>query len=213
MLPRAVAAATVALAALAATATSPAAVPRVTLVIERTYDPECFCYRLRFRGAISPPAAKEYVAVTQRKCGFGFATSVAGASTRADGSWTATAGVTGSTAATYRARWGRRLSKPVRVRPQLRMQLLKLGLERYRVTVNTGEARQPMAGRFVELQRLAAGSWKRIRRVPLAAERGMFGSFSATFTVRKRALRVRVVVPQKSAAPCFATTFSQTFVS
>jgi hypothetical protein len=214
MLPRAVAAAaTVALAGLLAITMAPAAAPRVTLEIERAYDPDCFCYRLRFRGAISPPAAKEYVAVTQRKCGFDFATSVAGASTRADGSWTATSSVAGNTAATYRARWGRRLSKPVTVRPRLRMQLLKLGLERYRVSVNTGEARQPMTGRFVELQRLAAGSWERIRRVPLTADRGVFGSFSATFTVRKRGLRIRVVVPQKSAAPCFATTLSQTFVS
>jgi hypothetical protein len=214
MLPRAAAAAaTVALAGLAATAAAPAAAPRVTLAIERAYDPECFCYRLRFRGVIRPAAAKEYVAVTQRKCGFGFATSVAGGSTRADGSWTATSSATGATSATYRARWGRRLSKPVTVRPLLRMQLLKLGVERYRVSVNIGEARQQMAGRFVELQRLAAGSWKRVRRVRLAADRGVFGSFSATFAVRKRGLRMRVVVPEKSAGPCFATTLSQTFVS
>jgi hypothetical protein len=208
-----VAAATAALAGLAATTTAPAAAPHVTLVIERVYEPACYCYRLRFRGVVSPRAGNEYVAVTQRKCGFGFATSVAGASTRADGSWTAEASVPGSTSATYRARWGRRLSKPVRVRPQLRMQLLKLGVERYRVTVNTGEARQQLAGRFVQLQRLAAGSWTRIRRVRLAADRGVFGSFSATFAVRKRGLRIRIAVPQKSAAPCFAPTLSQTFVS
>jgi hypothetical protein len=208
-----VAAATAVLAGLAASTTAPGAAPRVTLVVERAYDAGCYCYRLRFRGVVSPRAGNEYVAVTQRKCGFGFATSVAGASTRADGSWTAQAPVSGSTSATYRARWGRRLSRPVRVRPQLRMQLLKLGVERYRVSVNTGEARQEMGGRFVELQRLAAGSWTRVRRMRLAANPGAFGSFAATFAVRKRGLTMRVVVPAKSAVPCFAPTLSQTFVS
>jgi hypothetical protein len=206
----------VAVAALAAGvgASTPAAqAPRVTLEIERAYDPGCYCYRLRFRGVVSPRAAREYVAVTQQKCGFGFATSVAGASTRADGSWTVTSSVAGSTSATYRARWGRRLSRPVSVRPPLRMQLTKVGAQRYHVSVSIGETRQDMRGRFVELQRLAAGSWKRVRRVRLAADRGAFGSFSAGFAVRTRGLRMRVAVPHKSAAPCFATTLSQTFVS
>jgi hypothetical protein len=187
--------------------------PRVTLELERFYDPGCYCYRLRFRGLVSPRAAREYVAVTQQKCGFDFATSVAGASTRADGSWTAASSVAGTTSATYRARWGRRLSRPVRVRPPLRMQLAKVGPQRYHVSVSTGEAQQTMDGRFVELQRLAAGSWTRVRRERLTADRGAFGSFSARFTVRTRGLRMRVVVPQKSAAPCFTRTLSQTFVS
>jgi hypothetical protein len=208
-----VAAATAALAGIAATTTDPAAVPRVTLAIERAYDPACYCYRLRFRGVVSPPAANEYVAVTQRKCGFGFATSVAGASTRFDGSWTAGASVAASTSAAYRARWGRRLSRPVTVRPPLKIRLTKVAAERYQVSVSTGEAKQKMGGRFVEVQRLAAGSWTRVRRVRLDADRGALRSFSATFAVRKRGLRMRVVVPNKTAAPCFATTLSQTFVS
>lgn len=99
------------------------------------------------------------------------------------------------------------------VRPQLTMRLTKLAAERYRVSVSTGEAQQKMAGRLVELQRLAAGSWTRVRRVRLAADRGALASFSATFAVRTRGLRMRVVVPEKSAAPCFTTTLSQTFVS
>lgn len=185
----------------------------VTLAVERVYDAACYCYRLRFRGIISPPRPREYIAVTQQKCRFDFATSVAGASTRADGSWAATASVSGGIAATYRARWRRRVSKPVTVRPSLKIRLAKLALDRYRVSVSTGEAKQQMAGRFVELQRLAAGTWSRVRRVRLAPDRGVFGSFSASFVVRKRVLRMRVVVPQKSAAPCFATTLSQTFVS
>lgn len=205
-------AAAAALAAVDTTGTS-AAAARVTLTLERAYDPSCYCYRLRFRGLVFPAAANEYVAVTQRKCGFTFATSVAGASTRADGSWAATASVSGGIAATYRARWWRRVSKPVTVRPSLKMRLAKLALDRYRVSVSTGEARQQMAGRFVELQRLAAGTWTRVRRVRLAADRAAFASFSVTFSVRKRGLRMRVAVPPRSAAPCFVTTLSQTFIS
>ena len=181
-----VTAATAALADLAATTTAAAATPRVTLEIQRAYDPGCSCYRLRFRGVIRPRARNEYVAITQQKCGFDFATSIAGASTRADGSWTAPASFPGSGSATYRARWGRRLSRPVTVRPPLRMRLAKVAAERYHVSVSTGEAQQRMGGRLVELQRLAAGSWTRVRRVRLAADKAAFGSFSVTFAVRKR---------------------------
>jgi hypothetical protein len=213
---RTVCAIAVAGAALLTASTSAARDPAkasLTLVVDRAYDPECYCYRLRFRGAISPPAANEYIAITQRKCGLDFATSVAGASTRADGSWVAKSSVPESSSGTFRARWGRRVSKPVTVRPQMRLQLTKLRAQRYGVTVSTGDAQQEMSGRFVELQRLAAGGWRRVRRARLTADRGAFGTFEATFTVRKRGLRMRIVVPEKSAAPCFATTLSQTFVS
>lgn len=207
----AIAVTAVALAAFAPTTAAPTG-ESVTLEVDRFYDSACYCYRLRFRGVISRRARNEYVAVTQRKCGFNFATSVAGASTRADGSWVAKSSVASNSSATYWARWGRRLSKPVTVRPQMGIRLTKLRTDRYRVTVSTGEARQRMAGRFVELQRLSAGSWTLVRRARLAAERGVFGSFSATFIVRTRGL-MRIAVPGKSAAPCFTTTLSQTFVS
>jgi hypothetical protein len=202
-----------ALAGFASTSSAAPAAARVTLEIERFYDDDCFCYYLRFRGVVSPPARNEYVAVMLRECGLSFATSVAGASTRANGSWVAKSTVASNSSATYWARWGGRLSKPVTVRPQMSIRLTKLGAKRYRVTVNKGEVRQKMVGRFVELQRLAAGSWTRVRRARLAADPGAFGSFSATFVVRTRGLRMRIAVPDKSAAPCFATTLSQTFVS
>jgi hypothetical protein len=194
-------------------ANAASATDRVTLELDRVYDPDCYCYRLRFRGVIAPPAPNKYVAVTQRKCGLNFATSVAGASTRADGSWMAKSAVPVSSSATYRARSGDRLSKPVVVRPRMRVQLTKLGPERYRVGVSTADAQQNMAGRFIELQRLAAGSWVLVRRERLTADPRAVGSFAATFRVRTRGLRMRTVVPAKSAAPCFTTGVSQTFYS
>jgi hypothetical protein len=186
---------------------------RVTLEVERVYDPECYCYRLEFSGVISPPAPREYVAVTQRKCGLSFATSIAGASTRADGSWVAKSAASPTVSATYRVRWESRLSRPVTVRPRIGIRLTKLSAERYRVTVSTADAQQKMAGRSIELQRLTAGSWVLVRRVRLTAQRRAFGVFSADFAVRTRGLRMRTAVPAKSAAPCFTPAVSQTFVS
>jgi hypothetical protein len=185
----------------------------VTLEVDRVFDDECYCYLLRFRGMISPRARNESVAVTQRKCPLNFATSVAGASTRRNGSWEVTSTIRSNSSATYWARWNGHLSKPVTVRPHVGIQLVKLSARRYRVTVNTRDAKQKMAGRFVELQRLAAGSWKRVRRFPLTGDAALFGNFSATFAVRTRGLRMRVVVPRNSASPCFKPTISQTFFS
>jgi hypothetical protein len=196
--------------------TSPAdAAGGVTLRLERAYDDGCFCYYLRFRGRISRRRANEYVAVQQRKCGLDFATSVAGASTRADGSWVVSSSVPTSTSATYRARWSGRLSKPITVRPPIGIRLTKLTPQRYRVEVSTTDARQNIAGRFVELQRLAAGSWTRVRRTRLAVPplAGEIGSYTATFVVRTRGLRMRIAVPERSAAPCFTANVTQTFVS
>jgi hypothetical protein len=203
-----------AFAALTPTEAAPAK-ERVTLELDRYYDAACYCYRVRFRGAIFPRRANEYVAVTQRRCGFGLATAVAGASTRADGSWLVSSSVASDTSATYRATWGASRSGPVTVRPRIPVQLERLARQRYRVEVNTPDARQNMAGRFVELQRLGATSWTRVRRTPLAgdASPGAAGSYSATLVVRRRGLRMRIAVPKKSAGPCFTANVTQTFVS
>lgn len=203
----------VAAAALAASSTTSASSVRksVTLEVDRVFDDECYCYLLRFRGVISPRAGAEYVAVTQRKCGLNFATSIAGASTRWNGYWEVTSTVRSDSSATYRARWKGRLSRPVTMRPHMGIQLVKLSAQRYRVTVNTRDVKQEMTGRSVELQRLATGRWARVRRLPLAVDATLFGSFSATFVVRARGLRMRIVVPKNSAAPCFERTISPTF--
>jgi hypothetical protein len=197
----------------AATATSAPVSKRVTLSVDRVFDDECYCYLLRFRGGISPRQGARYVAVMQRKCGLNFATSVAGDSTRWDGYWEVTSTIRSDSSATYWARWNGHLSKRVTMRPQMGIRLTKASAQRYRVTVSTGDARQNMAGRFVELQRLAQGSWLRVRRARLAADKALFGSFSASFTVRIRGLKMRFVVPKKSAAPCFKPTISRAFFS
>jgi hypothetical protein len=202
----------------AATATG-AAAQRVTLAVERVFDPVCQplpgqapsaargCTRLRFTGTISSGAANEYVAVLHQRCGVsGVGTSVVGAQTEERGSWEAT---WGAAAGTYRARWmdnaGRiGTSEPVRFRDSVPLSLTKLSSYRQRVSV-TGD--HNMKGRIVELQRYSAGRWRLVRRTRLVRTGGSYAtSSSATFIVRRRGLVLRAFVPAKSAAPCYTPT-------
>jgi hypothetical protein len=70
---------------------------------------------------------------------------------------------------------------------------------------------QNMQGRVVELQRLVGGQWRRVRSARLARVRR--GGFDAIFTVQRRGLNLRVLVPARSAAPCYSATASEMFVS
>lgn len=194
----------------------------VTLTVERFFEPACSpapgqaaspsrggCHKLRFAGSISSRAANEYVAVLHQRCGSsGVGTSVVGTQTGEGGLWEATWGLT---AGTFRARWmdnaGRiGTSDPVSYRGPLQLSLTKLSGFRQRVGV-AGD--QDMKGRIIELQRLAAGQWRLVRRTRLVADLGSYGrSSSATFIVRRRGLVLRAYVPPKSASPCYAATAS-----
>lgn len=76
-------------------------------------------------------------------------------------------------------------------------------------------AQSNLNGRFIALQRLAGGRWTHVRRARLvsAGFAGYGGRYEATFTVRKRGLRLRILVPAKSAAPCNAPAATETFIS
>jgi hypothetical protein len=187
-----------------------AAAADVTLRMERFYDNACRCYKLRFSGTIASGAANEYVTILRQACGSRSPTAIAGASTRAGGAWEAEP-VMGarpeSDSSTYRARWNGRLSEPLTFRGKPQVSLVELGGGRYRVMVS---ADQNMKGRRIELQRLVGGQWRRLRSARLARFRG---DFAATFTVRRRGLSLRAVVPARSAAPCYSATASATFTS
>jgi hypothetical protein len=182
----------------------------VTLRVERFYDNACRCYKLRFSGTIPSGQANEYVVVLRQECGAASSTAIAGGLTQAGGGWVGDP-VTGARpeadSSTYRARWNGRLSERVVFRPKLLMSLTKLGGGRYRVRVDT---QQNLKGRPVELQRLVGGQWRRVRSARLARVGGGFG---AILTVRRRGLNLRVLVPARSAAPCYSATASETFVS
>jgi hypothetical protein len=201
-----VAAATAALAATAGGA--PAA--DVTLRVERFWSEACRCYKFRFAGAISSRAANEYVTVVQQKCGKSFSTSVAGTTTREGGFWEVESnGPVGG--GTFRARWNNSLSDPVSHRQDLSVLITRLGGGRVRVGVTSFDLPLKLKGKIVELQRPSAGQWTRVRRARFSVRRP--GSFSATFTVKRRGLTLRAFVPAESAAPCYAATASKTWSS
>ena len=187
----------------------------VSLEVVRFFDPACQCYKLRFSGTIPSTRANEYVTIMAQPCGARSSTAFSGASTREGGTWSAETWERGG--ATYRALWNGRLSEPVRLRTETKItiNLHRLPRRRLRVSVSTGNSPQSMHGRFVELQRLAAGRWIRVRRERLVGygSAGYGGAYAITLKVRARGLKMRILVPEASAAPCFVESVSRTFVS
>jgi hypothetical protein len=179
----------------------------VTLEIQRLPDG-----RVRFSGRISSAQANEYVTVLAQRCGQASSTAFTGSSTEEGGFWHVDAFEPGS--GTYRARWKNQLSEPITIalRTPVRINLTKLPGKRFRVWVF---AQSNLSRRFIALQRLAGGRWTHVRRARLVAAgfAGYGGRFEATFAVRKPGLRLRIVVPAKTAAPCHAPAVTETFVS
>jgi hypothetical protein len=179
----------------------------ITLEIQRHPDG-----RVTFFGRIPSGQANEYVTVLSQRCGQTSFTAFTGASTEEGGAWHVDAYPLGS--AVYRARWNNRLSRPITIasRPPVRINLTKLPERRFRIWLF---AETNLSGRFIALQRLAGGRWIHVRRARLASagSAGSAGRFEATFAVRKRGLRLRVVVPAKTAAPCNAPATTETFTS
>jgi hypothetical protein len=168
--------------------------------------------RVRFSGRIPSGQANEYVTVLSQRCGQKSFTAFTGSSTEEGGAWHVDAYQPGS--AVYRARWDNQLSKPITIasRAPVRINLTKLPGRRFRAWLF---AETNMSGRFIALQRLAGGRWIHVRRARLASAgfAGYGGRFEATFVVRKRGLRLRIVVPAKAAAPCNAPATTETFTS
>lgn len=185
----------------------------VTMKVERFFEQEFGVWRLRFTGVIPSGAANEYVAIMHQKCGYRFSTAIGGATTSEGGVYEAIPrfGVPPQSG-TFRAQWKGRLSDPVTLSSPVQLRLSKLPGRRYRVSIS---AESNLSGRFVALQRLAGGRWTHVRRARLVSggQAGYAGYFDATFTVRRRGLRLRILVPEKTVAPCHDATASATFVS
>jgi hypothetical protein len=196
---------------------SPAAVAApsqdMTLKVERFYEQQFGMWRLRFTGAIPSGAANEYVAVLHQKCGQRFSTAIGGATTGEGGFYEAIPRFGNPPqSGTFRALWKGHRSDPITLRSPVRITLERGSGRRYRVRV---AADSDLSGRFVALQRLAGGRWTHVRRARLVPYgQGGYGTFyTAAFKVRKRGLRLRIFVPEKTAAPCHEPAASQTFVS
>jgi hypothetical protein len=194
----------VAAALLSAFAATAAAAPtqEVTLRVSHSPDPVTKVDRVFFSGVIPTRAAGESVTVMYERCGLNFSTAVAAATTQEGGVWEAAPSV-GVGSGLFRARWNNRLSDPVRYRAPARVFFSRQRGRTFRVAVVT-EAQ--LGGRFVALQRLAGGRWVHVRRIRLELD----GAYVASFAVPRRGLRLRIFVPAKTAAPCYAAAASQT---
>jgi hypothetical protein len=185
----------------------------VTMSVDRFFEQQYGLWRLRFTGTISSGAADEYVAILHQRCGARSATAIGGATTQSGGSYEAIPRF-GSPpqSGTFTALWKGQRSDPITLRSPVTLRLSKLPGRRYRVSIS---AESNLSGRFVALQRLAGGRWTHVRRARLVSggQAGYAGYFDAMFTVRKRGLRLRILVPEKTVAPCHDATASATFVS
>lgn len=162
-----------------------------------------------FSGRLANGAEGELVTVLAKGCPRDSETAVAGATTVAGGFWEAEAATASQrTAMTYRARWEGRFSEPVKVWTPIFVNAAKAGPRSVIVFVETSGALQNLNRKFVQLQRFdrSTGRWRLYKRASLRRNTGpgLFPfSFTTTFRQVRRGLTVRVLVPRKTAAPCY----------
>jgi hypothetical protein len=157
---------------------------------------------LRFSGEVPTAKAGDEVTVLGRDCGSGPDRVVGGTITDARGVWLEE-DVWPLPNGSYRARWNGRLSEPVRVKNLTMHFSVKKSRGARRWTVGAiGVQGFEWTGRKVVLQRQAAtGRWIRLRDARLRQTTPWY--FAATFAISGRGLRVRVLFPTATVAPCF----------
>ena len=163
--------------------------------------------RHTFSGSIASGAGGGLVTVLAKSCPRRSETAVAGATTVAGGSWEADA-VSQRTAITYRARWDGRFSEPVTIWSPIFVNAGRAGPRSVIAFVDTAPAFQNLSRKFIQLQRFdrSTDRWVFYKRARLKRNTGagLFPfNFTTTFRRVGRGLTVRVLVPRKTAAPCY----------
>jgi hypothetical protein len=206
---------TAALSSWAAAAQAP-----ITLGV-RTFVDENLGRSLAYAGAISSGSAGERVTVLAKVCPRGYYQSVATATTEVGGFWRAET-VPALPTATFRARWKDRFSKTVRFwspidlrRAIRRASAPSLQNGAVTVALDSTDTQQNLTRGVIELQRYdqPTGRWLRHRRANLRRDVRSSFTFLATFGRLPGGLLLRVLVPRKTAAPCYLPQVSQTFSS
>jgi hypothetical protein len=200
--------------------------PRVTIRADVRFDPGTRTREIQLSGAVASGAAGETVGIEAKECGprHRFYRIVGGTRTVERGLWqlsTERGGVDFIQLppnAYFRATWRDSVSEPVLVRVPLVVWVTWRPRRRVvDVSVSTHTSGQNVRGRFVELQRQAAGTgdWVRVRRARLAARPQLRGArlFGARFAVPTRGLTLRVFAPAETGAPCFSAAASETWRS
>jgi hypothetical protein len=211
----AIAVSTVALSSWAAAGQAP-----ITLEV-RTFVDENLGRGLAYSGAISSGDAGDRVSVLAKVCPRDYYRLVATATTGAGGFWRAET-VPALPTATFRARWRGRFSHAVRFWSpiDLRRAIRRAGASgvpngAVTVALDTTDTQQNLTRKVVELQRyhVATWTWLRHRRANLRRSLRSPFMFTATFRRLRHGLSLRILVPKKTAAPCYLPQASQTFSS
>jgi hypothetical protein len=181
-----------------------------------------------FSGTISNRAAGEYVEVVGRYCWASGDRLIAGATTSGGGGWRVEnpsseppypPSTPVHSGTTLRARWNGQYSEPVTWRVPARPWVARISGTRTWVvhaTPGSPTGQPSLQGKRVELQRLTAGGWVRIRSARLVRKASLkWGPFNyqASFTVPTRGLRLRAYLPVQSAAPCYLPGGSESWRS
>jgi hypothetical protein len=175
-----------------------------------------------FAGTVSSEAAGETVDVLGQDCGTSGWRLISGTHTRAGGGWRVENPLSEPpwrytqvhSGITYRARWNNQLSEPYPYVTPAPVYAKKVGRRAWRVyTSPPPPGNVSMKGKAVELQRLTSGSWRTVQRKPLVHRpRYQYGgafNHEAVFKIPQRGWRLRAVLPDRSAAPCYAAGVSQ----
>ena len=179
-----------------------------------------------FQGAISSGSG-EYVEVLGRECGASGDRLVSGTQTTGGGRfrvenplteppYSYTAVYSGTS---FRARWNSDYSEARLWQLPAQPRVARISGTRtwvVHITPATPTGQVGFRGKTVELQRLSAGGWVRVRSARLVRKASLrWGPFNyqASFTVPTRGLRLRAYLPAKRAAPCFLPGASATWRS
>jgi hypothetical protein len=155
-------------------------------------------------GALSNQRTGQTVTVEQQECGKTSFSRLATVTTTSGGAWSFVAKPTLNT--TYRAKFKSSTSTPVLVRVSPVVKLRKLALRRFSVAVT---AAQSFQGKFVYFQRYRSSlhKWATVKRVTLTAVKTTTAPTmvsSARFRSKLKArLRIRAVLGQAQASPCY----------
>lgn len=175
---------------------------------------------IRLAGRVPTTAAGERVTILAKDCPTGFWRQLRITQTLVGGGWEVTlAGPYGkpdefpTSGRTHRARWRDRWSVPFTYRERLRAGVKKVADGRYRVSVGVPVS-VSLARKPVVLQRATESGWANVRMARLSLVAGTGGLvYSTIFVVRQSGLTLRVLVPLKTARPCYNPGASSNFES
>jgi hypothetical protein len=161
-----------------------------------------FGTQLVLSGVVPGAGAGETVEIEAKECTGTFFRLVGTTETTGGGTWRHQAFAAANT--TFRARWKNTVSPTVDIQQRIFVSLARRS--RTVVAAMVFTAHQRMIGRTVRLERLSPGGWVLLRKAKLRRLAGP--QTEARFLVSRKGMRLRAVVDQANARPCYAAGVS-----